>query len=192
MKVTHSIKKNSGFTLVELMVVVAILGVVVSLSAPDLRETIQNGRLTAQYNDLISAFRLARTESIKRQATTITLCASETSDLPAPECDSNNWEDGWIIFTDDNADRTIDAGADILIKRGEELTGGNTLRTAAGFISFAAGVPDASGTFTLCDDRGAEKAKAMAFSAVGQTRKTVDQDDTGFVNDHAGVDIICP
>ena len=61
-----SMNANNGFTLIELMVTVAVLAIVLSLGVPSYRALIINNRLTAQANALVASINLARSEAIKR------------------------------------------------------------------------------------------------------------------------------
>jgi len=183
-----------GFTIIELMVTLAVLGIVLGVGIPAFQDLIRNGRVTSQINQTIGLVSYARSEAAKRTATTITVCGS-TDEVT---CDTANWESGWLVMSDVDGDRTLDAGdGDVLLRVGPALSGGNTLRTLGfgntGFIQFdSAGSPGSAGTFTLCDDRGATEAKALVLSIVGQSRAAVDEDANSIVNSHAGGDITCP
>jgi type IV fimbrial biogenesis protein FimT len=64
-----------GFTLIELMVGVAVLAIALGVGVPSMSEFIKNSRLAAHTNDLLTSLHLARTEAIKRNAR-VTLCKS--------------------------------------------------------------------------------------------------------------------
>jgi len=183
-----------GFTLVELMVTLAVLSIVLGVGIPAFDRLIANGRLTSQINQTIGLISFARSEASKRTGTTITVCGSTDE----ATCNTSNWESGWLVINDVDGDRTIDAGdGDALLRVGPALAGGNTLRTLgfgnAGFIQFDdSGAPGSAGTFILCDDRGATEAKAIVLSIVGQSRAAVDQDTSSIVNSHTGGDVTCP
>ena len=83
-----------GVTLVELMVTLAVLGVLATLSAPSFRQTIHNYRLDNYGNSLVAASRVARSEAIKRNAS-VRLCPS----ADGLTCTTDGqWERGWIIL----------------------------------------------------------------------------------------------
>lgn len=183
---------DRGFTLIELMVTLAVLSIVLGVGVPAFNSLISNGRITSQTNQTIGLIALARSEAAKRTGTTITVCGSTDE----ATCNTNNWESGWLMFNDVDGDRTIDAG-DELLKVGAALAGGNTLKTLgfgnAGFVQFDdTGSPGSAGTFILCDDRGDVEAKAIVLSIVGQNRAAMDEDANSIVNSHTGGDVTCP
>ncbi len=58
----------SGFTLLELMVVVVIAGILLAIGVPAMGNFIRNSRMTAAANDLMGTLHYARSEAIKRRA----------------------------------------------------------------------------------------------------------------------------
>lgn len=82
---------SRGFTLVELMVVLAVLGIVLGIAIPNFQRVVVSNRMAAQANDLITALSLARSEAVKRAAQ-VTVCAS--SDRAT--C-TGGWAQGWIV-----------------------------------------------------------------------------------------------
>jgi type IV fimbrial biogenesis protein FimT len=86
-------RSHSGFTVVELMVVVAILAIVATLAAPSFSEAILNGRLTSLANNFLVSAQLARSEAIKQNAAA-TLCRSADGATCAT---SGTWSQGWIV-----------------------------------------------------------------------------------------------
>src|SRR5574343_378776 len=117
-----------GFTLIELMITVAILAILASLAAPSFRDTIIRTRLSGYNSDLITAINFARSESIKR-GVTVTLCRSTDGGSCAA---SGGWEQGWIAFVDNNADGVVDttAPADTVLRVWPALASGYTLRSS--------------------------------------------------------------
>lgn len=88
-----------GFTLIELMVAIMVLGILLGVAVPSFRDAALSSRLTAYANDLVASAQIARSEAIKRNAP-VTLCAS--ADGAGCE-ESGGWEVGWIVLTADGA-----------------------------------------------------------------------------------------
>ncbi|ABM38208.1 GspH/FimT family pseudopilin [Polaromonas naphthalenivorans] len=85
--------KGNGFTLIEVMVSLAILGILAALAAPSFSETIKRYRVNAIKDDLIASMQAARSEAIRR-GTSITLirlpgCGAEAND-------TDIWSCGWL------------------------------------------------------------------------------------------------
>jgi type IV fimbrial biogenesis protein FimT len=81
-----------GFTMIELIVTIAIAAVIAALGVPSFNLLIQNSRTSALTNDLSSGLNLARTEAITR-ADQVDLCPSNDG----ASC-GGNWTDGWIVI----------------------------------------------------------------------------------------------
>lgn len=61
-------ERSSGFTMIELLITIAILGIILAFAVPSFQTMIENNRVTSEANTLLSAVNLARTEAIKRGA----------------------------------------------------------------------------------------------------------------------------
>jgi type IV fimbrial biogenesis protein FimT len=178
-------KLNHGFTVIELLVTVAILGILLGVAAPSLRELMMNATITGQANDLMSGLSVARSEAIKR-GIRAGICTSTNG----TSCTNSQWHQGWIVFADADSDGDIDGGAAPL--RVQPATDGNNTLTSVGhgtngsgarFIAYnSAGTLTAAlvgVTFTLCDsrtvanvgDQAADmRGRQMSISSTGRPR----------------------
>jgi type IV fimbrial biogenesis protein FimT len=90
--------KNSGFTLVELVLTVTVAAILTAIAVPSFQSAIANNRATTQANAIVTALRLARNEAVKRQKP-VTVCARSTSETD-PKCAGGDWKNGWMVFVD--------------------------------------------------------------------------------------------
>jgi type IV fimbrial biogenesis protein FimT len=82
-------RKPSGFTLIELMVVVALAAIMAALAAPSFKSFVSGQRIKTAASDFVMAAIFARSEAIKRNAdVTITAVTPE---------DATGWKDGWTV-----------------------------------------------------------------------------------------------
>ena len=95
LKMRIHINADSGFTLIELMIVVSVLAILFSLAFPSFSTAVVNSRLSSQANLLVSAINQARSEAIRRgQHVVVRKINAE-------------WENGWRVFVD--VDRSTNA-----------------------------------------------------------------------------------
>ncbi len=121
-------KKQRGFTLIELLITIVVATILVVLAVPAFHNFVQNNRITAQVNDLVTALTLVRSEAVKRKQT-VSICSSSNT----TSC-TGNWDQGWIVFVDDNSNG-IKNGADQILRVREGLDGGATLTETASVSS---------------------------------------------------------
>ncbi|MDC0663031.1 GspH/FimT family pseudopilin [Marinobacter sp. SS21] len=191
------LNRSSGFTIIELMLTLLVVGMLAVLAMPMFDRTIQESRIVSQTNELTSHLGFARSEAAKRPNATITLCPSNDNTSCIA---TNNWEGGWIAMLDMDGDETLDAGdGDAVLKVFGAMSGGNSLQAQSGggnvdsFQFSGNGQPLASGTFVVCDGRGAGEARAVVVMISGQTRLATDENGDGIVNLHGGgANVTCP
>ena len=92
-------KRDYGFTLVELMVTLVIAAILLTAGVPSFTTLIKNNRLTTSTNELVGALTLARSEAVKR-GLRVTVCKS--ADQASCDTSGTGWQQGWIVFTDEN------------------------------------------------------------------------------------------
>jgi type IV fimbrial biogenesis protein FimT len=85
---------QGGFTLIEILVTVALLVLLVGLAAPSFQSAILTSRLSSYANSFLASAQFARTEAFKRNAA-ITLCASADG---ATSAAAGTFAQGWIVM----------------------------------------------------------------------------------------------
>jgi type IV fimbrial biogenesis protein FimT len=85
-------KRNLGFSLIELMVTLAVLVILITIAIPSFTSMIQNNRSATLASSLVTALNIARSEAVKRNAL-VGLCPSSNGAtcMAAPD-----WTVGWI------------------------------------------------------------------------------------------------
>jgi type IV fimbrial biogenesis protein FimT len=201
-------KAQSGFTLLELMLVVTLAGLLLGLGVPAMGNFIRNSRITGAANDVMAALHFTRSEAIKRRQS-VTLCTS-TNPLDAnPACAASPLLTGWIAFVDDNGDNVVDAtdgnglreaGEAVLLQR-EPIPATITARASAspfrvtyllnGFATNAA-----AAQLVLCDERGnvpsggqLSAARGILIAVTGRAQVTRDLAQVQALIDDIGVAI---
>ncbi len=166
-------KKNSGFTLMELIVTVAVISMVMAFAIPSMTTFNQNDRLTTNINALVGHLAYARSEAVKTSQQ-VSLCISSDS----ATCTGTNWEQGWMIYADANGDGTFNAASETILRAQQALDGGNTL-TATGAIGSQVtydyrGFATTTGIFLLCDARTGAWGKTVSITKTGRVRSEAD------------------
>ena len=104
--------KLSGFTLVEMLITVTVAAILLTIGVPSFRYVTNSNRIAAEINGLLGDMQFARSEAVK-EGRPVTVCVSSNSTA----CDgvnANTWQNGWIVFSDVNANAAVDAGDVIL------------------------------------------------------------------------------
>ena len=191
-------KKHTGFTLPELLITLAIVGILLTVGVPSLKTFMQGNQLIASTNELISALHVARSEAIKLN-TRVSICESSDGATCAV---TGSWKNGWIVFIDGNGANPGD-----LVNTGSPCTAANTdclLRihdaidddllsisvlnpaknSVSSFTFTSRGLPKAangaveSGVFSLCSfdsNNNVIDARAVVLSLSGRVRVSDNQ-----------------
>jgi len=162
-------RREGGFTLIELMVTIAILGIVLSVGVPSYRGIVMDNRMASQANLFATSIKLARSNAVKFQRNA-TVCSSTNFDATVPTCAaSNDWSTGWIVWVDKDRDSTPDANEIISVSgpvnQASELKG-SVSQFAYDGRGFAV---TAAGNLTLCDSRSGEMGRIIKVNATGRT-----------------------
>lgn len=149
-------ERETGFSLIELLFVLAVVGIALGLGAPLFATLAANNRMSSATNDLVTSLQAARSEAVKRQVT-VTLCP--TPEAAGPCVAGGNLGSGWTVFVDRNADAAI-SNDDVILQRHTALDGdlrAGVTATPADLMFTGAGTLAAPLTefhIQLCDHRG--------------------------------------
>lgn len=145
--------KQTGLTLIELIVTLAVLSVLLAVGIPQFTGSTANSRLTTGVNRLSGDLAFARTEAVKR-AIPVTVTAVNVSD----------WAGGWTT--------AINVSGTTNLRISPALTAGATITAGTASVIFNADGRSSSAaalTFKLCDDRAGNFGKQVTLNATGQT-----------------------
>lgn len=197
--------RTRGFTLMELMIALAVAAIILTLAVPNFSRFRLNNRLSNAANDALSVITRARTDAIKRQIS-VSLCASTVPNAAAPTC-SDGAIEGLISFIDLNNNCLRDSGEDLLGTTTYEVldssanplrvrTNGNCMSFAStGFRQNIASRISIS-RMTFCDDRGLallpgttmSAGRGVSVSSTGRARITRTTSGSGVANGEGRAD----
>jgi len=180
---------NKGYTLLEIMITMVIAAILLSVAIPGMTAFIKNNKVLAETNGLMTALKTARSEAMTQRVNVI-VC--NTSDFI--NCGSG---DNYMAFTDTDSSGAVN-GNDIIVYRGSLESNNHSIDydKCSGcddgimFSSRGTAVNN-NGTLTVCDDRGADYARAIIIESIGRSSPATDSDGNGVVNDHEGNDVDC-
>lgn len=169
---------SMGFTIIELMLAIAVFAVVTTVAIPSFNSFIERNQLTTSINNFAAALAVARSEAIKRKQS-VSVCTSDDQEVCSPQ---PGYENGWIVVVDSTGE---------VVWANENLPGAYTLRGNGGFASNVRYRPDGrpsglGGSITLCKNGDAGKARKLVISNTGRVRleesQSIQTSDCGVVS----------
>jgi type IV fimbrial biogenesis protein FimT len=134
-----------GFTLVELMVALAVFAALLAITLPSYNDMTLGSKLRAQANELVAGAVLARSEAIKRNGF-VRMCVS----ADGASCVAGGWDQGWMVFHDADNDGALDAGETVIFRRQAADSGFKIIGSVASIRFQPTGVGATSSTLTVC------------------------------------------
>lgn len=168
--------KQSGVTLLELMVVLAVAAILLLVGIPSFASLAHSSRLSSATNEMISSLHLARSEAIKR-GSRVVACTSATGASCAA---SGGWDQGWVVFHDANNNASVDDGESVILAH-SPLPQGYWMKgesKVSRYISYSSsgGTKHVSGAFQagaliLCNGSAlSDGARKVIISSTGRAR----------------------
>lgn len=189
-RIMKMMNKQNGFTLYELMIALAIFGIIGGLGIPGYLNYIRNSQLNSASTDIFSDIYLARSEAIKTK-TPVAICRTADTNAVNPTCDASSdiWNSGWLVFVDNDNDGIYDqADGETLLKAGNPENTHIQIRgnaNAANFISFntdgSLRANKITSIYSVCDDRDGDgvydqkTSRRISIGAIGKPEIVVGQ-----------------
>jgi type IV fimbrial biogenesis protein FimT len=165
-----ALAKSSGFTMIELMMTIAIGSIVLMLAVPSFRYVTNSNRIAAEINGLLGDLQFARAEAIK-EGQTVTVCVSTsgTACTGGPA-----WQGGWIVFSDPTNTAVVGAGGVLRVQK--PFSGTDTFTASPNTLTkvpfnregYAGGI--ANGTLITLHDSTSTSAwtRCLTLNFIGQ------------------------
>ena len=176
--------RQYGLTLLEVMIAIAILGIVLAIGVPSYTHMTISNRLTADTNDLVASMQFARSEAITR-GQAVTVCAANAN---LDGCSGTaNWSTGWVIL--DAANVPVRVHSPLTENAAVEVN----VQNGVGSVSFNRnGFSTNSRTIRLCGPRGdARRIRGVVIAPDGRVRLAADVDGNRIVEDQDGNNLSC-
>lgn len=178
--------RQTGLTLIELMIGVAISAILLTVGAPAIQSVLQQNQVTAAVNDVSNAARIARFTAVDQEVNTI-LCPSANYKI----C-SGDWHLAKIVFADRNDNGSRDDNEPLLIATDPVKSGLDIAGTSGGLTFAPDGSVSHAATIKLCPPSGnADAASAVLVSLYGRVAVAADSSGNGIKEDLAGSDLSC-
>jgi type IV fimbrial biogenesis protein FimT len=104
------IGRAAGFTLLELLITMAIATILLTIAIPSFQYVTNSNRIAGEVNGLLGDLQYARSEAIK-EGQYVSVCASSDGQTCSA---SPDWQGGWIVFVNPANNPTVTPGVSVL------------------------------------------------------------------------------
>lgn len=156
--------QERGFTLVEVMVVLALVAILLSVAVPSMVAFQRTSDLRASASSFLAAVQSTRAEAMKRGVDVYMIPAS-----------NNSWANGWIVYADTDLDQSLDRAKDTVVMETGAIASRTTVATGqAGASAFAGNngsyIRFNGGGFSV-NTGGAFRSGAIEFNVTGSSER---------------------
>lgn len=160
--------KIRGFTLLELMVTVAVASILVTIGVPSFQSMVLQNRTRSAVVSLLEAVQTARADAIA-QTTPVTVCGSSTGQ----SCDGK-WSSGWLVFKNPTGATSGTVSSSQIVATQQRLPSATALSAhlaSTTYIDYQpSGLSNTDGYFTVCAGSNVSDARSVIISPTGSAR----------------------
>ena len=181
---------DKGFTLLELLVVVAISGILLGVGLPAMGALIERNQFKAEVSALHRAVALSRSMAVYR-GEAVSLCPLTSSNA----C-GNNWTGKLTIFADSNQNSTLDSDEETIgivsaLEQPDTRLDRHHSRASAIMFRSTGNAFGHNGTLKVCMDGSTTLSATIIISGAGRIRLGEDSNNDGLVEDTSGDAVTC-
>ncbi|MGA8259263.1 MAG: GspH/FimT family pseudopilin [Arenicellales bacterium] len=177
-------RERRGFSLVELLVTLAVASLLLAAGLPSFLSMVRNDRINNGIDLLLADVNLARLAAVERDRDVVLCRSRDGRHCQRSSRAHTDWSRGWIVYVNPDGDKRRDPGEPLLEARAA-LTEGLTLSFNQWWRVVYHGDGSArNGTFVLCDSRGPRGARALVLYYTGRPRVSARRAD--------GDPLVCP
>lgn len=181
-----TVSKQTGLTLLEMMITLAILGIVMTIVVPSAQSILIQNRIVGEINELSGIMQFARNNAIDEQADTVLCPTTNFSSCSA------DWGNPKMVFADLDGDRARGDAEELLVGT-ESTSSANILSGPNAVIIFQGnGSVSSPATLLLCHkDREDKYARALTLSLQGRVRMSRDSNGDNIYEKNDGTPLDC-
>ncbi|HEY9036570.1 MAG TPA: GspH/FimT family pseudopilin [Pseudomonadales bacterium] len=181
------LSSQKGFTIVELMTTIALLGALLMLALPSFKDAVERNSIRSRIKEMRVNLSEARDHATTLR-TDVTICSSSNG----TSCNGADWQEGLLAWADKDKDGALDADEIFMVRQG--YNDNSKVTATATSVKFnASGAATAATEMRICpESKKVEYARGLVVQLSGVVRYSRDADLDGVHENNAGVAYTCP